>query len=55
MDNKRLLNKIKVWLETEVKSMSEASQDYSEDAVLCVGRRECAESLLGQIKKWEIN
>lgn len=46
--NLKLLSKIKTWLESEM--------DYtlSDEDLICVGRKECAESLLGQIKKWEI-
>ena len=55
------LSKIKGWLNDEVGStfkkeiLEEVSLDMMEDDDLIhFGRRECAEMLLEQIKKWEV-
>jgi len=58
--DKQLIAKIKGWLNDEVGStfkkeiLEEVSLDMMEDDDLIhFGRRECAESLLEQINKWE--
>ena len=59
---KEILNKVKQWLEDEVKddqdvadardnNESEICSDGTDDIIY--GRHECAEGLLNQIKKWE--
>ena len=55
-----LINKIKAYLEEEVRTNNESTyDDYDSEVVddsdvyLCRGRAECAEGLLNQIKTWE--
>ncbi len=55
-----LINKIKAYLEEEVRTNNESTyDDYDSEVVddsdvyLCRGRAECAEGLLNEIKKWE--
>ena len=59
---KEILNKVKQWLEEEVKdnqdvadagdnNESEICSDGTDD--ISIGRHECAEGLLTLIKKWE--
>ena len=61
MDN-YVLNKVKSWLEEEVKDNQDVAdaKDDKEEAItsdgtddIIYGRHECAEGLLNQIKKWE--
>ncbi len=53
------INKIKAWLEDEVKCQGKHPWDNGDEMVdddggdICVGRSECAEGLLNQIEKWE--
>ena len=53
----KLIDKIKEWLEGEVEDVntefSKKNFYESEDDYIILGRKECAESLLNQIKKWE--
>jgi hypothetical protein len=56
----QLVNKIKAYLEEEVRTHNESTyDDYDSEVVddsdvyLCRGRAECAEGLLNQIKQWE--
>ena len=55
----QLVNKIKAWLEDEVKCQGKHPWDNGDEMVdddggdICVGRAECAEGLLNQIKQWE--
>ena len=59
MRYKPMVNKIKAWLEDEVKCQGEHPWDNGDEMVdddggdICVGRAECAEGLLNEIKKWE--
>ena len=60
MRYKPMVNKIKAYLEEEVRTNNESTyDDYDsevvddEDVYLCRGRAECAEGLLNEIKKWE--
>jgi len=60
MRYKPMVNKIKAWLEDEVRTNNESTyDDYDSEVVddldvyLCRGRAECAEGLLNEIKKWE--
>mgnify|MGYP003128190026 FL=1 len=52
-----MIDKIKEWLEDEVEDVntefSKKNFYESEDDYIILGRKECAESLLNQIKKWE--
>jgi len=60
--NNYVLNKVKSWLEEEVKDNQDVAdaKDNKEEAItsdgtddIIYGRHECAEGLLNQIKKWE--
>jgi len=60
MRYKPMVNKIKAYLEEEVRTNYESTyDDYDSEVVddldvyLCRGRAECAEGLLNEIKKWE--
>jgi hypothetical protein len=61
MRYKPMVNKIKAWLEDEVRTNNKSTyDDYDHEVVdddsdvyLCRGRAECAEGLLNEIKKWE--
>ena len=60
MRYKPMVNKIKAYLEAEVRTHNESTyDDYDSEVVddsdvyLCRGRAECAEGLLEQIKQWE--
>jgi len=60
MRYKPMVNKIKAYLEEEVRTNNESTyDDYDSEVVddldvyLCRGRAECAEGLLNEIKKWE--
>ena len=50
-----MIDKIKKWLEDEVENteLIEKILCESDDDYIIFGRKECAESLLNQIKKWE--
>ena len=54
-----LIKKIKEYLEDEVKCQGKHPWDNGDEMVdddgedICVGRAECAEGLLNQIKTWE--
>mgnify|MGYP003629351340 FL=1 len=54
-----MVSKIKAWLEDEVKCQGEHPWNNGDEMVdddggdICVGRAECAEGLLNEIKKWE--
>ena len=51
-----ILNKIKQWLEDEVKTFEDNPIDEgieSEEQGIFIGRAEMAESLLEQIEQWE--
>ena len=52
----KVLNKIKQWLEDEVKTFEDNPIDEgieSEEQGIFIGRAEMAEGLLEQIKQWE--
>ena len=54
----QLINKIKTWLLEEISSWEEkvnSSFESSYEDGLLDGRKELAENLLEQIKKWEVN
>ena len=60
MRYKPMVNKIKAYLEEEVRTNNKSTyDDYDSEVVddldvyLCRGRAECAEGLLNEIKKWE--
>lgn len=52
-----IIDKIKRWLENEVKvvntEFSKKMMYESDDDYIDLGKKECAESLLNQIKMWE--
>ena len=52
-----MIDKIKEWLEDEVEDVntefSKKMMYESDDDYIILGRKECAESLLNQFKKWE--
>ena len=52
----QIIAKIKDWLEHEVENteLSEEILCDNNDDFIHFGRRECAEMLLEQIKKWEV-
>ena len=59
-----MIKKIKTWLRQEIKDHQEIvdADDNNEDYItsdgtddIFIGRHECAEGLLNQIKKWEKN
>ena len=52
-----LLSKIEEWLEHEVDNNELDDEKLCEtnDDLIHYGRHECAESLLKQIEKWEVN
>ena len=59
-----MIKKIKTWLRQEIKDHQEIvdADDNNEDHItsdgtddIFIGRHECAEGLLNQIKKWEKN
>ena len=54
--SKQVIRKIKDWLEHEVENteLSEEILCDTNDDFIHFGRRECAEMLLEQIKKWEV-
>ena len=53
----QLIQKIKDWLEDEVEAYEEYEDEIGDvdsfDDGILEGRKECAECLLEQIKKWE--
>ncbi len=51
----QLISSIVEWLENEVENteLTEKILCESDDDCIHFGRKECAESLLNQIKKWE--
>ena len=53
-DSLKLLKKAEKWLENEVENteLTEKILCESDDDFIHFGRRECAEGLLEQIKKW---
>ena len=53
-DCHKLLKKVEKWLEDEVENteLTEKILCESDDDFIHFGRRECAEGLLEQIKKW---
>tara|TARA_R100001510_G_scaffold37976_1_gene34321 strand:+ start:312 stop:527 length:216 start_codon:yes stop_codon:yes gene_type:complete len=53
-DSLKLLKKAEKWLENEVESteLTEKILCENDDDFIHFGRRECAEGLLEQIKKW---
>ena len=62
MNTYKILNKVKIWLNEEVKDNQDvADAKDNKEAEICsdgtddiiYGRHECAEGLLNQIKKWE--